>query len=109
MCQLLYVICLNLIGDERLTEVVQDAKLAFVIKAVYAMAHALHNMHIHLCGENTGLCSKMAPLDGSMFLDYLHNVSFQFDGEEVFFDANGDPPPRYGAVDKPNGKQFDFV
>ena len=36
----------------------------------------------------------MASLDGGMFLEFLHNVSFKYDGEDVFFDENGDPPPR---------------
>lgn len=65
-----------------------------MIKAIYALAHALHNMHQNLCGENSGICDNMATLDGGMFLDFLLNVSFSFEKESVFFDENGDPPPR---------------
>ncbi|WAR06850.1 GRM5-like protein [Mya arenaria] len=89
---------INCTGKEELENVVQDAKLGFVIKAIYALAHALHNMHGHVCGPNSGLCDNMAPLDGAMLLDFLHNVSFTYESEEVFFDANGDPPPRYYIV-----------
>lgn len=76
----------------------QDAKLSFVIKAIYALAHALHNMHGDLCGEDLGLCANMTPINGAQLLDYLHNVSFKYNSESVFFDENGDPPPRYKMV-----------
>ena len=82
------------LGQEHLTDIVQDAKLGFVVKAIYALAHALHNMHEQVCEPRAGLCGKMASLDGGMFLEFLHNVSFKYDGEDVFFDENGDPPPR---------------
>lgn len=46
----------------------------FVIDAVYAMAHALHNMHKDLCPGKVGLCSKMDPIDGSFLLKYIREV-----------------------------------
>ncbi|KAL4233562.1 Metabotropic glutamate receptor 1 [Mactra antiquata] len=85
-------------GKESITDVVQDAKLGFVIKAIYALAHALHNMHRKLCGEHSGVCDNMSKLDGALFLDFLLNVSFSYESESVFFDENGDPPPRYYIV-----------
>lgn len=47
----------------------------FVINAVYAMAHALHNMHRDLCPGKVGLCPKMDPVDGSLLLKYIRKVN----------------------------------
>lgn len=52
----------------------QEGKVMFVIDAVYAMAHALHNMHKDLCPGKVGLCSKMDPVDGALLLKYIRNV-----------------------------------
>lgn len=52
----------------------QEGKVMFVIDAVYAMAHALHNMHKDLCPGKVGLCSKMDPVDGTLLLKYIRNV-----------------------------------
>ncbi len=41
---------------------VQDSKMGFVINAIYAMAHGLHDMHEHLCQGYVGLCDAMDPL-----------------------------------------------
>ena len=90
----LQVVFIYQTGKERIKHVVQDAKLSFVIKAIQALAHAIHNMHVHLCGENTGICPEMSPINGGQLLDYLHNVSFFYHKENVFFDENGDPPSR---------------
>uniref|UniRef100_A0A3P9LTP2 Glutamate receptor, metabotropic 1b n=1 Tax=Oryzias latipes TaxID=8090 RepID=A0A3P9LTP2_ORYLA len=50
---------------------VQDSKMGFVINAIYAMAHGLHDMHSHLCPDHVGLCDDMKPVDGSHLLDFL--------------------------------------
>lgn len=52
----------------------QEGKVMFVIDAVYAMAHALHNMHKDLCPGKVGLCSKMDPVDGTLLLKYIRAV-----------------------------------
>lgn len=44
--------------------------------AVYAMAHALHNMHKDLCPGKVGLCSKMDSINGTLLLKYIRNVNF---------------------------------
>ncbi|XP_059509402.1 metabotropic glutamate receptor 4-like isoform X4 [Stegostoma tigrinum] len=54
----------------------QEGKVLFVIDAVYAMAHALHNMHKDLCRGHVGLCSKMNPIDGKVLLEYIRKVNF---------------------------------
>ncbi len=47
-----------------------------MIDAVYAMAHALHSMHIDLCPGSTGVCEKMDPVEGRMLLQYIRSVNF---------------------------------
>lgn len=74
---------------------VQDSKMGFVINAIYAMAHGLHDMHQHLCQGHVGLCEAMDPIDGSRLLDFLLKTSFTgVSGEDVWFDENGDSPGR---------------
>lgn len=74
---------------------VQDSKMGFVINAIYAMAHGLHDMHQHVCGGMDGLCEAMDPIDGSKLLDFLLTTNFAgVSGEDVRFDENGDSPGR---------------
>uniref|UniRef100_A0A8C7XBK8 Glutamate receptor, metabotropic 6b n=1 Tax=Oryzias sinensis TaxID=183150 RepID=A0A8C7XBK8_9TELE len=74
----------------------QEGKVQFVIDAVYAMAHALHNMHLDLCPSSTGVCEKMDPVEGRMLLHYIHSVNFNGSaGTGVMFNENGDAPGRY--------------
>lgn len=54
----------------------QEGKVQFVIDAVYAMAHALHNMHKDLCPGKVGLCSKMDTINGTLLLKYIRSVNF---------------------------------
>lgn len=85
-----------LAGYESLEEnYVQDSKMGFVINAIYAMAHGLHDMHEHLCPDYVGLCEAMDPIDGSKLLEFLLKTSFTgVSGEDVWFDENGDSPGR---------------
>ncbi|XP_059211985.1 metabotropic glutamate receptor 1 isoform X2 [Centropristis striata] len=87
-------------GNESLHEnYVQDSKMGFVINAIYAMAHGLHDMHQELCPGQPGLCEAMDPIDGSKLLDYLLKTSFRgVSGEEIYFDQNGDTPGRYDIM-----------
>ncbi|KAL4646288.1 metabotropic glutamate receptor 6-like [Arapaima gigas] len=74
----------------------QEGKVQFVIDAVYAMAHALHNMHIDLCPGHVGVCDKMDPVEGRLLLKYIHSVNFNGSaGTAVLFNENGDAPGRY--------------
>uniref|UniRef100_A0A673AIU0 Metabotropic glutamate receptor 1 n=1 Tax=Sphaeramia orbicularis TaxID=375764 RepID=A0A673AIU0_9TELE len=78
---------------------IQDSKMGFVINAIYAMAHGLHDMHKELCPGHPGLCEAMDPIDGSKLLDYLLKTSFRgVSGEEIYFDENGDTPGRYDIM-----------
>lgn len=67
------------VGDERISrdsQYEQEGKVQFVIDAVYAMAHALHSMHMDLCPGSMGVCDKMDPVEGRMLLQYIHSVNF---------------------------------
>ncbi|CAM4718619.1 unnamed protein product [Leuciscus chuanchicus] len=86
-------------GEERIkrdSHYEQEGKVQFVIDAVYAMAHALHNMHQDLCLGATGVCDKMDPVEGRLLLSYIRAVNFNGSaGTAVLFNENGDAPGRY--------------
>ncbi|XP_028853811.1 glutamate receptor, metabotropic 6b [Denticeps clupeoides] len=86
-------------GEERIgrdSAYEQEGKVQFVIDAVYAMAHALHTMHIDLCPGFMGVCDKMDPVEGAMLLRYIRAVNFNGSaGTGVMFNENGDAPGRY--------------
>ncbi|KAL3978643.1 hypothetical protein ACER0C_019705 [Sarotherodon galilaeus] len=74
----------------------QEGKVQFVIDAVYAMAHALHNMHQELCPGKVGLCAKMDPINGTHLLKHIRRLNFSgIAGNPVLFNENGDAPGRY--------------
>ena len=73
--------------------------MGFVINAIFAMAHGLHDMQQALCPERSGLCEAIDPIDGRLLLEYLLKTSFTgVSGEEVYFDENGDTLGRYMCV-----------
>ncbi|XP_047193984.1 metabotropic glutamate receptor 1 isoform X2 [Hippoglossus stenolepis] len=100
-------------GNESLQEnYVQDSKMGFVINAIYAMAHGLHDMHLELCPGQPGLCEAMDPIDGSKLLDYLLKTSFKgVSGEDIYFDENGDTPGRYDIMNLQNveDERYDYL
>ena len=59
----------------------QESKIMFVVNAVYAMAHALHNMRQAVCPLNaTKICDAMKPGTGKRFYrDFI--LKAKFDGE----------------------------
>ncbi|XP_031716517.1 extracellular calcium-sensing receptor-like [Anarrhichthys ocellatus] len=72
-----------------------------VYKAVYAIAHALHQLiFCQPVGENTVRpCLNVSEIQPKEVTDHLRRVNFknQF-GDHVFFDVNGDPPPSYDII-----------
>lgn len=77
------------------------------------MAYALDSMHKDLCKDRMGgLCDAMKPVNGTLFREYLFNVSFTtYTKDELFFNINGDPPARYDLMNfqkfvSPNGSVF---
>ncbi|VEN43404.1 unnamed protein product [Callosobruchus maculatus] len=69
-------------------------------------------MQQDICGHGiSGVCSKLLPFNGSLFKNYLFNVSFEYEKELISFDENGDPPGRYDIMNfqrLANGS-FDYV
>eukprot|EP00064_Thunnus_orientalis_P002207 superscaffoldBa00000154_g2214 len=66
-------------GQERIgidSKYEQEGKVQFVIDAVYAMAHALHNMQRDLCPDHPGVCPQMESAEGKTLLKYIRNTSF---------------------------------
>ncbi|KAF3855531.1 hypothetical protein F7725_016254 [Dissostichus mawsoni] len=85
-------------GQERISidsKYEQEGKVQFVIDAVYAMAHALHNMQRDFCPENSGICADMDLAGGKKLLKYIRSVSFNGSAVLVTFNRNGDAPGRY--------------
>ncbi|XP_032406281.1 metabotropic glutamate receptor 7-like [Xiphophorus hellerii] len=86
-------------GQERIgvdSKYEQEGKVQFVIDAVYAMAHALHNMQRDLCPDVSGICLEMELAGGKKLLKYIRSVSFNGSaGTSVTFNRNGDAPGRY--------------
>ncbi|XP_054880666.1 metabotropic glutamate receptor 7-like isoform X1 [Poeciliopsis prolifica] len=86
-------------GQERIgihSKYEQEGKVQFVIDAVYAMAHALHNMQRDLCPDVSGICPEMELAGGKKLLKYIRSVGFNGSaGTSVTFNRNGDAPGRY--------------
>ncbi|TKS71930.1 Metabotropic glutamate receptor 7 [Collichthys lucidus] len=81
-------------GQERIgidSKYEQEGKVQFVIDAVYAMAHALHNMQRDLCPDLSGICPEMDLAGGKKLLKYIRRSA----GTSVTFNHNGDAPGRY--------------
>lgn len=76
--------CFLLTGNNYLVyNYTQEPYVPFVIDAVYAMAHALHNMYKEKCGalkrvanSKTVLCEEMDPPDGTTLLEHIRRVNF---------------------------------
>ncbi|KAK9958599.1 hypothetical protein ABG768_010710 [Culter alburnus] len=106
-------------GTERLAELqneytdVSELRIANkVYTAVYAVAHTLHNvLKDFRSSTNSSKGERPTP---QKVLEYMRNVRFTVKtGEEIFFDASGDPVARYDLVNwQPAGKgvlQFKHV
>ncbi|XP_053534313.1 extracellular calcium-sensing receptor-like [Ictalurus punctatus] len=101
-------------GEEKLSEVENDfidmslmPIFSNVYKGVYAIAHTLHE----LLGCKQTCPVKKQP-DPNTFLEHLRKVRFKTkEGEEVYFDKNGDPLARYEVINWQKSKehQYEFV
>ncbi|XP_042195106.1 extracellular calcium-sensing receptor-like [Callorhinchus milii] len=96
-------------GQEKLSalhnaysEVSVDGSSYNVYKAVYAVAHALHNMIS--CEKGKGpfmnnTCAHVSNLQPWQLLHYLQSVNFTTtSGDSVYFDENGDPVATYDLL-----------
>ncbi|XP_075891811.1 extracellular calcium-sensing receptor-like [Nelusetta ayraudi] len=74
-----------------------------VYKAVYAIAHAIHNA---ICQKtnSTTQCDKSIKLKPVQVLTQLKKVNFTQNGHDVSFDVNGDPVARYELVNWQKGE-----
>ena len=65
----IYIRTLITSGNESLsTGYKQDTKLGFIVKALYTLAHSLHNMQRDLCGDTSaGVCPAMTPFNGKLY------------------------------------------
>ncbi|XP_071780216.2 extracellular calcium-sensing receptor-like [Centroberyx gerrardi] len=68
-----------------------------VYKAVYAIAHAIHNL---VCQESnsTTQCDRFTKIEPTQVQGQLKRVNFSRNGYPVSFDANGDPVATYELV-----------
>ncbi|XP_066540956.1 extracellular calcium-sensing receptor-like [Hoplias malabaricus] len=73
-----------------------------VYKGVYAVAHTLHS----LLGCTQTCPTKKQP-DPLTFLEHLKRVRFKTkDGEEVYFDKNGEPAAKYEIINWQKNKEY---
>ncbi|XP_072557251.1 extracellular calcium-sensing receptor-like [Paramormyrops kingsleyae] len=102
----------NLSGiDNTYTDMSQIQILNNVYKGMYAVAHALHELFTcksdQEAADNQTCATKRQP-EPWKFLQQLKKVRFKTkEGEEVFFDKNGDPAAKYDLVNwqqQPDGQ-----
>ncbi|XP_062900859.1 extracellular calcium-sensing receptor-like [Mobula hypostoma] len=81
---------------------IMDGSSYHVYKAVYSIAHALHDLLTCVDGDGpfmNNTCANIANFEPWQLLHYLRTVNFTAKtGETVYFDENGDPVPRYEFV-----------
>lgn len=82
-------------GDETLAgKYTQENKLQFVVNAVYALAHSLHNLVVEHCGDKVKVtpayvsCVKVVSARGDLVYKQLLNTSF--DGEKLTHNTSVD-------------------
>nr|XP_040049115.1 extracellular calcium-sensing receptor-like [Gasterosteus aculeatus aculeatus] len=66
-----------------------------VYKAVYAIAHAVHNAVFQ---ETHSMCDNLTSIEIKEVLNQLKKVKFSQNGYDVSFDANGDPVATYELI-----------
>ncbi|XP_072551568.1 extracellular calcium-sensing receptor-like [Salminus brasiliensis] len=95
-------------GRERLDDVytpytdVTQLRVSYnVYKAVYVIAHALHDMSTCVPGKGpfqNGTCGSLNPLLPWQLLRYMKQTNFTTLGEDVRFDESGDPIASYDLM-----------
>ncbi|XP_062860439.1 extracellular calcium-sensing receptor-like [Trichomycterus rosablanca] len=95
-------------GKESLDEVytpyadVSQLRVSYnVYKAVYLIAHALHDMSYCVPGQGpfqNGTCGSLNPLVPWQLLSYMKRTRFTSLGEDVRFDQKGDPIASYDLM-----------
>uniref|UniRef100_A0A4W3GVL2 G-protein coupled receptors family 3 profile domain-containing protein n=1 Tax=Callorhinchus milii TaxID=7868 RepID=A0A4W3GVL2_CALMI len=84
------------------SDVSVDGSSYNVYKAVYAFAHALHNMLSCEKGNEpfmNNTCARVSNFQPWQLLHYLQSVNFTTtSGDRVYFDGNGDPVAMYDLI-----------
>ncbi|XP_076681819.1 metabotropic glutamate receptor 8 isoform X2 [Andrena cerasifolii] len=104
-------------GTEELIDYEQEGLVPFVVDAVYAMAHGVHNLIDEECMNNLGtshyLCENLRPApDGQLLLQHIRNVSFiGRQGTEIKFKSDGDAYGFYNVYQyqKNDDGRFDYI
>lgn len=100
-------------GNDTLSGYEQEGLVPFVVDAVYAMAHAVHQMILDVCGPySRGLCAALKPTpQGKDLLKYIRNVSFiSPQGQPVRFNKDGDAYGSYHVFQyQYNGSKYDYI
>ncbi|XP_019868539.2 metabotropic glutamate receptor 7-like [Aethina tumida] len=108
-------------GHEVITGYEQEGLVPFVVDAVYAAAHAIHNIIADTCGVDPFyFCAKLdtqqqqhqQPLFGTRLLKYLRNVSFIGRQQtEVKFNIDGDAYGSYNIYQyqRHEDGKYDYV
>ncbi|KAK0083329.1 hypothetical protein PV325_008966 [Microctonus aethiopoides] len=100
-------------GNESLaTNYQEQKKNGYVMKAIWTIAHGLHNMITEVCGANYyGTCEEMKPFNHSNLVRHLKNLSFVYDDEIMLIDENGHPTKKYDILNfqKLPNNTFEFV
>ncbi|XP_051778505.1 extracellular calcium-sensing receptor-like [Erpetoichthys calabaricus] len=70
-----------------------------VYKAMYAVAHALHNLYECQITETNNTCSPNRKVDSRQVLEKIKQVNYTTSyGENVYFDSNGNSVARYEII-----------
>lgn len=67
-----------------------------VVNSIRVVGLALQALYNDRCRGSLASCTEIFALNGTVLLKYMLNVTFtdQFN-QEIYFDANGDPPAWY--------------
>ncbi|KAF5294721.1 hypothetical protein FQA39_LY00205 [Lamprigera yunnana] len=101
-------------GNEGISGYEQEGLVPFVVDAVYAAAHAIHNIIEDDCGSDPmHLCDEVKPAPlGPHVLKYLRNVSFiGRQGSEIRFNGDGDAFGSYNIYQyqRNHDGRYDYV
>ncbi|XP_069053661.1 extracellular calcium-sensing receptor-like [Lepisosteus oculatus] len=102
--------------NNQFADVTEQRILNNVYKAVYAVAHSLHNLmkcQMEQKFSKREMCANQNKTEPWQVLHYLRKVNFTTKNDEnVYFDENGDPVARYSLVNwqlKKDGLTFEII
>ena len=99
-------------GDEKNTMYKELAPVQVVINAVQAMANALDGLLNYLCPGKNKLCDKARPLNRTLLLEFLRNVTFNDAAfhHSVTFNSKQEVDGNYTLYNfRWNNGSFDYV